>query len=83
MSQETLYALAETVSAHLSNLGDVLHGIVPSVTGPDEVVDGAQGKETSSSSSMSSSEVTLKAHLQTLQYIEQKIRRASEVLPPQ
>ena len=36
-SQETLYSLAESISAHLSSLGDALHGIIPSDTGVDEV----------------------------------------------
>jgi hypothetical protein len=36
-SQETLYSLAESISAHLSSLGDALHGIVPSSTSAEEV----------------------------------------------
>jgi len=36
-SQETLYSLAESISAHLSSLGDALHGIVPSNTDGEEV----------------------------------------------
>ena len=35
-SQETLYSLAESISAHLSSLGDALHGIVPSNTDGEE-----------------------------------------------
>ena len=73
MSQETLYTLAETISAHLSNLGDILHGIVPSVSSVDEVGFNAQQRP-------SPSEITLKAHLQSLQNIEQKIGHASDAL---
>ena len=36
-SQETLYSLAESISAHLSSLGDALHGIVPTTTSGEEV----------------------------------------------
>ena len=36
-SQDTLYSLAESISAHLSSLGDALHGIVPSNADGEEV----------------------------------------------
>ena len=36
-SQETLYSLAESISAHLSSLGDALHGITPSDSCVEEV----------------------------------------------
>ena len=36
-SQDTLYSLAESISAHLSSLGDALHGIVPSNADSEEV----------------------------------------------
>ena len=36
-SQETLYSLAESISAHLSSLGDALHEIVPSNADGEEV----------------------------------------------
>ena len=73
MSQETLYTLAETISAHLSNLGDVLYGIVPTVNSVDEASSDMRQRPTPS-------EITLKAHLQSLQNIEQKIGQALDAL---
>mmetsp|Transcript_31093 Transcript_31093/g.77895 ORF Transcript_31093/g.77895 Transcript_31093/m.77895 type:complete len:185 (-) Transcript_31093:176-730(-) len=73
-SQETLYTLAETISAHLSNLGDVLHGIVPAGTSADD------GGTDAHASQRPPSESTLQAHLQSLHSIEQKIGYATAAL---
>ena len=105
-SQETLYSLAESISAHLSSLGDALHGIVPSNADGEEVrnikkilrvayctqlrTDSAgflstssqelnRAAETSAPNNAFPSEV-LKAHLQTLHSIEQKVSHASAAL---
>lgn len=105
-SQDTLYSLAESISAHLSSLGDALHGIVPSNADGEEVrnikkilrvayctqlrTDSAgflstssqelnRAAETSAPNNAFPSEV-LKAHLQTLHSIEQKVSHASAAL---
>ena len=104
-SQDTLYSLAES-KAHLSSLGDALHGIVPSNADGEEVrnikkilrvayctqlrTDSAgflstssqelnRAAETSAPNNAFPSEV-LKAHLQTLHSIEQKVSHASAAL---
>jgi len=76
-SQETLYSLAESISAHLSSLGDALHGIVPSSTSAEE--ESNHATEASGSNTTFPSEV-LQANLQTLHSIEQKIGHASAAL---
>jgi hypothetical protein len=76
-SQETLYSLAESISAHLSSLGDALHGIVPSSTSAEE--ESNHATEASGSNTAFPSEV-LQANLQTLHSIEQKIGHASAAL---
>ena len=105
-SQDTLYSLAESISAHLSSLGDALHGIVPSNADGEEVrniknltcciytctqirTDSGflstssqelnRAAETSAPNNAFPSEV-LKAHLQTLHSIEQKVSHASAAL---
>ena len=75
-SQETLYALAESVSAHLRGLGDALHGIAPAAAGAD--LDGDGGGDEGFGASKTTE--ALRAHLRTLHSLEQKIGHASAAL---
>lgn len=75
-SQETLYALAESVSAHLRGLGDALHGIAPAANGAD--LDGDGGGDEGYGASKTTE--ALRAHLRTLHSLEQKIGHASAAL---
>mmetsp|Transcript_6544 Transcript_6544/g.16747 ORF Transcript_6544/g.16747 Transcript_6544/m.16747 type:complete len:195 (-) Transcript_6544:277-861(-) len=76
VSQETLYTLAETISAHLSNLGDVLHAVVPSPANKEEESSNGYAEHTLHALPTE----VLKSQLQSLHSIEQKIDHASAEL---
>lgn len=67
-SQELLHAVSESVSAQICDLGDLLHEIVFS----DDSVQGTL--------LIYGALADLRAHLQSLQSIEQKIRKATRVV---
>ena len=75
-SQETLYALAESVSAHLRGLGDALHGIAPAARAPTST---ATGAATRGSARRRRRRRSVGAP-QTLHSLEQKIGHASAAL---